>query len=487
MAISLYTVRIVLSTLGVVDYGINNVVGSVVTMFAFLSSTMASASQRFFAFEIGQENQDKLKKIFSVSISIYALISIVIFLLAETIGLWFLNNHVNLPPARIEAANWIYQFSIFSFMLTMFTIPYNALIMAHEKMSFYAYVSIVEVTLKLLIVYVLVITDYDKLKLYSVLTFLITIVVTIVYISYCVRRFKESKFVFYWDSKLFHEIAGYSGWSLFGAITAVLNNQGLNIILNVFFGPVINAARGIAYQVNSAISSFVNNLYNAVNPQIIKSYAEKDLHRQNQLVMYSTKIGYTLLFILSLPVMIKTEYILNLWLGNKIDAHMIIFTRLVLIFSLINVFEGPISQSVRATGKIKRYQIYVGVLTLSILPISYIMLRFGASPESPFYIMIGIYVIAMFVRLNILNSLINFPVKFYLTDVFFRLIYVSVAASSIPLFINFIFKDDNFLAFASVTVSSSLSILLIFYFTMLKSNERQVILNYIKPFLNKLM
>ncbi|QCR20978.1 hypothetical protein C1N53_00425 [Pontibacter sp. SGAir0037] len=485
MVVSLYTVRVVLSALGSVDYGINNVVGSVVTMLAFLGNTMASASQRFFAFEIGQANYRRLNKIFNISFSIYILLALVAFILAETIGIWLLNNYINIPVDRVEAANWVYHFAILSFILTMITIPYNALIMAHEKMKFYAYVSIIEAFLKLIIVFVLSVIPYDKLKLYAVLTFLVTIVITAVYIAYSTKKFKESKFSIQWDFKLFQEIARYSGWSLFGATTSVLNNQGLNLILNIFFGPIINTARGIAYQVNAAITSFVNNLYSAVNPQIIKSYAENDIKRQTQLVINSTKIAYTLLFILSLPIIIKTEYILKLWLGNEVDPHMILFTRLVLLFSLVNVFESPISQAVRSTGKIKKYQLYVGMLTLSILPISYILLKLWSLPEVPFYVMIIVYTIAMFIRLQILNSLVVFPIKYYLINVFFKLLIVSLIVSVIPFSVSSFLGVNNFSAFIVVSISSFISVLFVFYFLMLASNERKSIHNYITIFLKQ--
>jgi O-antigen/teichoic acid export membrane protein len=480
LIISLYTVRVILRTLGVVDYGINNVVGSVVTMLAFLSNTMASASQRFFAFEIGRNNVKNLKKVFSTSLMIYALIALIVFILAESVGIWFLSNYVNLPSSRFEAAKWVYQFSIFSFILTMFAIPYNALIMAHEKMRFYAYVGIVEVSLKLLVVFVLVYFSYDKLKLYGILTFLVTLVITLTYILFCYYRFAESKFKFVWDSKLFREIAGYSGWSLFGATTTVFNNQGLNLLLNIFFGPIINTARGIAYQVNSAVSAFVTNLFNAVNPQIVKSYAENDLERQRSLIMSSTKIGYALLLILSLPIALQTRFVLELWLGNKVDNHMIVFTQLVLLFTLINVFEGPLSQAVRATGRIKSYQLSIGIVTLTILPISYVILKLGGTPESPFYVMIVVYFLAMFLRLNILSKLIEFPIRLYLNSVFYRAILLSIVASILPIAISHLLTTTGFISFLITTVSSSLSIIIVFFFGMLDGNEKSLIILFVK-------
>jgi O-antigen/teichoic acid export membrane protein len=261
MGVSLYTVRIVLNTLGVEDYGIYNVVGGIVVMFSFLSNTMASASQRFFAFELGRKDYDQLKKTFSMTVTIYLIIAVIILILAETLGLWFLNTQLSIPVERMETANWVYQFTIFSFMMTMLTVPYNAAIVAHERMNVYAYVSIVEAFLKLLIVYILVLFSYDKLKLYAILMFGVTTFITLIYRTYCKRQFQECSYNFYWEKPLFKELIGYSGWNLFGAIAGILNNQGINILLNIFFGPIVNAARAIAYQVNTAVNQFVTNFF----------------------------------------------------------------------------------------------------------------------------------------------------------------------------------------------------------------------------------
>jgi O-antigen/teichoic acid export membrane protein len=270
MLVSLYTVRVVLNTLGVVDYGIYNVVGGVVAMFSFLSSTMASASQRFFAFELGRRDYDKLKQAFSLTLLIYIGIAILILVLSETVGLWFLNTQMTVPEERMNAANWVYQFSIFSFIMTILTVPYNSAIIAREHMKVYAYVSIIEVVLKLIIVYLLVFFSFDKLKLYAVLTFFVACLITFIYRTYCKRRFKECIYFFYWDANKFKEILSFAWWNMIGAMANIFKTQGINILLNVFFNPVINAARAIAFQVNSALTNFTNNFYMAVRPQITK-------------------------------------------------------------------------------------------------------------------------------------------------------------------------------------------------------------------------
>jgi O-antigen/teichoic acid export membrane protein len=298
MAVSFYTVRVVLDTLGVRDYGIYNVVGGVVTMFSFLSATMASASQRFFAFEIGRKNFEQLKKTFGITMTIYFIIGLVILILAETVGLWFLNTRMTIPLERLEAARWVYQFSILSFMVTMFSIPYNAAIVAHERMNAYAYVSIMEVLLKLGAVYMLVAFSFDKLKLYSILIFVVISITSMTYRIYCRKNFEECRVSFYWEKGLFKEIVTYSGWNLFGALASIFNNQGINIMLNLFFGPVVNAAQAIAYQINTAINQFVQNFLMAARPQITKYYANGELEQMLKLVFQSSKISFFLLFIM---------------------------------------------------------------------------------------------------------------------------------------------------------------------------------------------
>jgi O-antigen/teichoic acid export membrane protein len=373
MVVSLYTVRVVLNTLGIVDYGIFNVVAGIVTTFSFLSVTLATATQRFFSFELGRNNYEQLKKTFSMTMTIYIMVAIIILVLAETLGLWFLNTKMSIPAERMEAANWIYQFSILSFMMTMFTIPYDAAIIAHERMDVYAYVSMIEVSLKLLIVYLLMIVSMDKLKLYAILILGVTTIITLIYRTYCQKKFDECHYSFYWDSNLFKTIAGYSGWNLFGSLAGVFNDQGINILLNIFFNPVINAARGIAFQISNSINLFVSNFSTAVNPQIIKYYAQNENQKMQTLVFQSSKFSYFLLFIITMPVLLETNLILSLWL-KAVPEYVVLFTRLVIITTLIDSLSGPLITSALATGKIKYYQIIIGGFKLFNLPICFFFL-----------------------------------------------------------------------------------------------------------------
>lgn len=482
MLVSLYTVRVVLDTLGVIDFGIYNVVGGVVVMFSFLSNTMASASQRFFAFDIGRNDMPQLKRTFSMTVIIYVIIGLIILLLAETVGLWFLNTQMVIPPERMEAANWIYQFSILSFLVTIMTIPFNAIIIARENMSVYAYVSIVEVILKLGVVYLLVLFTTDKLKLYAILMFATTLITSFIYLIICKRKYEETNFKFYWDKGLFKTLISYSGWNLFGTVTGMANDQGMNLLLNIFFGPAVNASRAIAYRVNMAISSFSQNFYTAVNPQIIKSYAIGDRDNMIKLIFKSSKFAYYLLLLISLPILLEAEFVLSLWLKH-IEKDMVIFTNLAIIYVLVNSLENPLTQAARSTGRIKNYQIVVGSITLMALPISYYLLKLNFKAESTMYVLIIITFISLFARLWILKSLINFPVSNYLSQVLLRVIVVSLISLMIPVLVLFNLEEGTF-RFLVISVISILSVLGSVYMIGITAQEKvfvkQTILNKIK-------
>ena len=478
MAVSLFTVRVVLSTLGVVDYGIYNVVGGIVVMFSFLSGTMASASQRFFAFELGRNDTVQLKRTFSLTITIYVVISVVVLLLAETIGLWFLNNKLVIPVERMEAANWIFQFSILSFLATMMTIPYGAAIIAHENMNVYAYVSIIEVALKLVIVYVLVLFSYDKLKLYACLMFATTFIITFIYRTICKRKYQECSFQFYWDRGLFNTLMSYSGWNLFGATAGILNNQGINILLNMFFGPIVNAARAIAYQISGAVNQFVSNFTTAVNPQITKYYAAGEKTRMVDLVFQSSKVAYFLLFFLSLPVLLETNFILNLWL-KKTPEYVVLFTRLVIITALIDALSNPLITAALATGKIKKYQIVVGGMLLLNLPVSFCFLKLGFMPEVTMYVAIVISTICLFLRLQMLKGMVGLSISDYFKKVIRAIISVSVVAYGIPIFLSFQ-MEESLIRFIIVGITGVTTSITTIYFLGLSANERQFIIQIIK-------
>lgn len=471
MIVSLFTVRIVLNTLGVVDYGIFNVVAGIVSMFSFLSGTMASASQRFFSFEIGKNNPKKLKGTFSAMVIIYAAIGLVIILGTETIGLWFLNYKMVIPPDRLIAARWVYHFSILSFVMSIITIPYQAVIIARERMKAYAYISIIEVLLKLLIVYLLLIFSFDKLKLYALLMFSATVIVTFIYRTYCKNKFQEAKFNILIDKQMFLEILSYSGWNIIGSVSVALRDQGVNILLNLFFNPVVNAARGIAFQINAVLLNFTNNFYTAVRPQITKSYASGDLKYMRELVFQSSKFAFYLMMFLSIPLLLETEYILTLWLKN-LPQDVIIFSQLVIINSLVEVMNLPLVSAIQATGQMKLYQTTVSVILLLNLPVSFVFLKMGFPPEITMIISIIISLISFIPRLIICQKTTQIPAILYFKNVFLKNLTVFTFTFIIPLLISFIIHD-GFIRLTIICFSEIISGALIVYFLGLTKIEQE--------------
>jgi O-antigen/teichoic acid export membrane protein len=479
MVVSLYTVRVVLNTLGVIDFGIYNVVGGVVVMFSFLSNTMASASQRFFAFDIGRNDMPQLKRTFSMTVIIYFIIAVVILLLAETVGLWFLNTKMVIPADRMIAANWIYQFSILSFLVTILTIPFNAIIIARENMSVYAYVAIVEVILKLVILYFITISSLDKLKLYSVLIFISSSTISLIYVVVCYNKFKESRFYFYWNKELFKSMFGYSSWMLMGSITSILSNQGMNILINIFFGPTVNASRAIAYQVNTAISSFSSNFYTSVRPQIVKAYAGGNNNYMINLVMQSSKFSFYLLLLVTMPILLETKFILDLWIEEATES-MVIFTQLIIVFSLVTSLENPLSALVQATGNVKRYEILIGCFTLLSLPISYFFFKWGYAPETSIYVLIFMNIFVHFLRVKVVYELVGMSIKSYTVNVLCIIVLVSLLASIIPLAFIYYLNEDDVYRFIIVSVSSVFSVLFFGYIIGLNKEEQKIILDFIR-------
>lgn len=484
MGVSLFTVRIVLKVLGIEDYGIYNVVAGIVSMFGFLSGTMASASQRFFAFEIGKKDFVKLKQTFSMTVTIYAMLAILIIILAETVGLWFLNNKMTIPPDRMEAARWVYHFAIASFIVTIMAIPYNAAIIAKENMKIFAYISILEVILKLAIVYMLMLFDADKLKLYAVLMFIATLVIRFAYSLYCRRAYTEFKYSFYWDRDMFRTLVGFSGWNLFGAVAGVMNNQGINILLNVFFNPIVNAARGIAYQINTAVNQFVQNFMMAVRPQITKYYAENNMHEMQTLVFRSSKLSFFLLALLSMPLIIETPFILQLWLV-EVPEYAVIFTRLILIVALIDSLSYPLMTAAQATGNIKKYQAIVGSVLMLNVPISCVFLKLGFSPEITLYIAIFVALACLVLRLVLLKTMIQFAVQMFLHHVCLRSSVAVLAGGIIPLYVSNIIGNTTLFSFIGIVFTGLASLGVSMYFIGLSKNEKRFLTNKIHEFVFK--
>lgn len=471
--VALYTSRVLLNVLGVKDFGIYNVVGGVASLFSFLNSAMASGTQRFLSFELGRNEFCQYNKVFSATLILHFFLGIFILIMAETVGLWFVSNHLNLPLERIEPAKWVFHFAVFSFLITVFQVPYNASIIAHEEMSVYAYYSVFEVALKLLIVFLLQWIDIDKLKLYAILQFLVVFFVALLYRGYCVRRFSECRFSFVFDFLLFKKLISYGAWTLFGAIAYVASMNGVNIILNTFLGPTINAARGIAYQVNSAVQSFVSNFQMAVNPQIVKSYASKQKRFMSGLIFASSKLSFFLLFVLALPILMEAEFILSIWL-KVVPPHTVLFCRLVLINTLIESLSGPLMMGAQATGQIQKYQATVGSVLLLNLPISYVVLKLGFFPESTALVGIVLACFALFLRLNILRKLIELDIWLFCSKVLWLVFLIVSLSIILPLSIK-IQLSSSYLRFILVIAASFLSSIVSIYYFGMDRSERQII------------
>lgn len=483
MAVALYTSRVVLDVLGVEDFGVYSVVGGVVTLFSFFNSAMTSATQRFFSFEIGRNDYKKLGLTFNASVNIHILIGVLVFVLAETIGLWFVNNKLNLPVDIMNTVQWIYHFSVLTFLVGIIRVPYNAIIIAHEKMITYAYFSIIEVVLKLGIVFLLVLIDANKLILYAALVLSVTLLIAVVYVVYCIKTFNESKYQFYYDSKLYKTLLSYSGWSLFGNIASVAKGQGTNILLNIFIGPIANASYAITLQVQSAVNLFVSNFQMAVNPQIIKKFASDRKDEMFFLINQSSKASFILVYLLSIPLLFDTEFVLNLWLKNP-PEYSINFVFLIIINILIDSFSGPLMAGTQATGKIKYYQISVGTLLFLNLPISFVLLKVYNMPHIVFLVSIGLSVIALIFRLFFLNHLTGFSKLLFFKKVILRGLLVVLFSFPISFFIHRT-MDLGALRIITLSILSGIAVIIFTYLIGIDNKERKLIKKFILKKLKK--
>ena len=484
LLVSLYTSRVVLNTLGVEDYGIYNVVGGVVVMMGVLNGAMATSVQRFLNFELGAGNHEKLRQTFSMSLNIYALFALVFVILAETIGVWFLNTHLIIPPDRLSAANYVLQFSIFGTMLSLMGNPYNAAIVAHERMDVYAYTSIFEVLVKLGIVFLLLVIPFDKLIGYGLFLTCASCLVTLAYYIFCKRHFTECQYSLYWDKSLFRQLFSYFSWNLFGSAAAMVKGEGLNILLNMFFNPVVNGARGIACTINNVLMQFFNNFYTAVRPQIVKYYAQGDTASMLDLVFKSTKYSFFLCLIVSLPVLIEAPYLIHLWLGQT-PEYTIIFTRLIVVISVVDALASPIMTAAHATGKIKLYQFVVGMITIINIPISYCVLKYVSTDAVAVYaVSLALAVVAFVVRLWIVKRLVNFSIRLYFRTVILRILLLAVLAVPLPLGLHLI-MPNGFISCAVVVIVSVVSSCIFIYTLGMSSTERNIVMNAVRNKINQ--
>lgn len=482
MAVSLYTSRVVLHALGAVDYGLYNVVGGIVAMFSFINNAMINSTQRFITFELGKKKLENLNKVFVTSINIHGLISLIIVVFTECLGSWFIYNKLNIPPQRLNACLLLLQFSILSTVFTIMSVPYDALIIAHERMSAFAYISILDAIFKLIIAYLITISSKDRLVQYGFLLLIVTIIDRLIYNIYCNRHFKESKYRFIFDKKLTVEMLRFAGWSLFGNLAYVMSTEGINLLLNIFFTPVINAARGLAVQVQGALINFSQSIENAIKPQITKSYAESNVIRFNTLVYADGRFSFYALLLVALPVIIETPEILGLWL-KEIPKHTICFLRLILVITLIDSLSNPLLTSVQASGKVKKYQTTVGLVYLSILPLSYLVLKKYTFPEVVLLVNLVIIIILQFCKLKIVCPIIHISQSTYIKKVYIRALLVFF----ISFFVVFVLKyllERGIVRLLLVVLVSSITILTLVFFIGMDTSEqafvKQKIINYLK-------
>lgn len=477
MLIGLYTSRVILYSLGVEDYGIYNVVGGVVSMFTMISGALSASISRFITFELGSGNLENLKTVFSSSVTIQILLSLFFVILAETIGLWFVNTKLVIAPSRIVAANWVYQFSIITFVINLISIPYNAEIIAHEKMSVFAYISIVDGIGKLIVAWAIVLTSIDKLIMYGFLLMLIALIVRIIYSIYCRRYFPECSFKFVLDRQLLQRMFNFAGWNLIGATSAVCRDHGGNIVINLFCGTAINGARAIAIQVNTIIQGFVYNFQTAMNPQIIKSYASENREYMMKLVFQGAKFSYYILFIIALPIFVNTDYILALWL-KVVPEHTSNFLRLVLLFSLMESLSGPLMTAMYATERIRNYQIVVGFIQLINLPLSYLFLDWGYPSEIVFVIAIILSIVALIARLIMLKPLVSISISSFMVRVLLNVMLITLSSSILPLLMSLYIKQSFCQFIFSIFLGLVCSVLSILYLGC-SNSEREIIYKYV--------
>lgn len=484
MVIGLFTSRVILQTLGVEDFGTYNVVGGFVAMFAVISGSLSSAASRFLNYEMGKGEEGKLSKVFSTILIIHIALAIVIAILAEVFGIWYVNNKLVVDPERLVAANWVFQFSVLSFCLNLVTVPYHAAIIAHEKMGVFAYISIFEGVAKLLICYLLLISPIDKLAFFAILQFVVTFITRGLYYIYSIRMFAECRFKAVFEKSVLKEIFGFASWNFIGSASAVLRNQGGNILVNIFFGPVVNAARGISNQVLHAVQGFVDNFMMALKPQITQSYASGDHSYMMSLVYYGSRLSYYMLLFLCLPILMSTDYLLHLWLTTVPD-HSVLFVQLTLAFTMLESLSNTLVTAQLATGRIRNYQLIVGGIQLMNLPVSYVVLKMGGPPETILYVAIFFALGCLATRLIMLRNMIKLSVRDFVKKVLLNVTVVSLISMSIPTILNFYMKQ-SLSTFVIVSIACLISTILSVFYVGFNHEERVVAVAKIRQTKSKL-
>lgn len=478
MCVSLYTSRVILNALGIEDYGIYNVVGGVVAMLSLFTNSISAAVSRFFAFALGKKDLVKLNSVFSTSMNIQLILAVIIIIIAEVLGFLFLNK-LNIPVERVNSAQYAFHFIVISFAISLISVPYRAAIIAHEKMSVFAYVSILEAVLKLTIAFLLSISSYDKLITYAILLTVVAVIIRIIYGVYCRVYFNECRYHFSFDKMMLKEMSGFAGWNFLGSGAYLFNTQGVNIVSNLFFGVTTNAARGITNQVEGIVKQFVTSFTTAINPQIIKSYAAGNLEYMHSLVCRGAKFSYLLMLFFVIPLMFEAETVLSLWLKNY-PPEAPIFLKLSLIGTMFDILGNSTANAAWATGNVKRYYIIVSSVGCLVFPLSWISFTFGCKAYFSYIVFAIIYAIVMFVKVYIIKDLVRFPAKRFITDVLFRIIPVTALSLIFPSIFFFGLNQYYLARFAVVTVISIISVAIFTFIIGLTKGERNTIVNTFK-------
>lgn len=481
LGITLYTTRAVLKVLGVEDYGIYNVICGFVSMFAFLNTSMSNGIQRFYNFELGKNGQIGANRVYNVSIISQLILTAVIVLFTETIGLWYLKNVMVIPLERSQVAGCIFQFSVASLIVVIMQAPYTAAVMAHEKMGFYSAASVLDAVLKLVLVFIIPFVPADRLILYGLSLLMIQVLVFLLYFIYCRRNFDEVRFKRSGSCDLLKTMLSFSGWNVLGSFANMMKDQGINMVINIFFGPVVNAARGVAAQVNSGLQSFVQNITVPVRPQIVQSYASGNISRTLSLTYSVSKLSCMLLYFISLPVVLEIDTILNIWLGNNVPEHASTFVIIIVLTSFVNNLNAAVSNVVHATGKMMLYQITGSVCILMAIPLAYVVLRLGGTAELAIAMTLLSMIVAQIVALFVLRTLIEFSIRDYCSFTIFPMIKI-VCISIWPSLLLHIFMDGGLLRLFCVGIVSILVCSSVIYRFGLSSSERNLLLGLIRKF-----
>lgn len=482
IVVNLYTVRVIWQVLGVDNYGIYNVVGGIVTMFAFLQNAMIASSQRFISFELGKGKDGNLQKVFSLSLTVHFLLALAILVLAETVGLWFLNAKLNIPAGRMDAANWVYQCSILSFCIGVISVPYSASIVAYEHMKAYGYFGILEVVLKLVIVFALMIIPFDKLIVYAILVVVVSVLMRLVNSIYCSRHFEACRYRYVKDSHLLRDMLSFAGWSFVGNLGFSVRDQGLNILVNLFFNVAVNAAKGVSNQIGTVVYGFASSFQMAVNPQITKKYAAGDVDGMLKLVFAGCRFSVLLMILIVIPLITSADRVLNLWLGD-VAPYTVGFLQLSLLIALVDSIAGPIVTALQAVGRIKKFQIVISIIMLSNIPLAWLWLYLGGNPYTVMIVSIATSVVGIIARLLLLHEQVRYSLRVFLVKVIFPILITLAVASAVGISI-YPFFSEGLLGLIAYAVASVILIGLAIFFIGLSSVERAFVMSTVRDKMN---